>query len=239
GDYRTDLYQIDENNDIENNDDSGKISGVTVYFRFSGDRHGKSDYTAWARAVIMTYGRIYYGSEESQTGKTFVTKSFRWKINPYTGQAWTDDEIDDLQIGVSLKGESRVYCTQVYVAVTYVEICGEVPSGDLFVITPNEYYTGDLKVHVYLTNVAALTKAYQYLNIKLYLENSEEAKQTPNYQLITLDNGVATFTLKDCPGVACTLKVIGGSYRLVSDDPNQWSTGWSITPEFYCEVSQR
>jgi len=31
----------------------------------------------------------------------------------------------------------------------------------------------------------------------------------------------------------------GGSYSLVSDDPDEWGAGWSITPEFYCEVSQR
>ena len=31
----------------------------------------------------------------------------------------------------------------------------------------------------------------------------------------------------------------GGAYRLVSDTPEEWSSGWSITPELYCEVAQR
>jgi hypothetical protein len=73
--------------------------------------------------------------------------------------------------------------------------CGEVPAGDLFDITPNAAYTGDLQVGVYLTNAANLTRAYKYLNMKLYLEGSEEASQTPDYQVLSLQNGKANFSL--------------------------------------------
>jgi len=113
---------------------------------------------------------------------------------------------------------------------------GDVPVGNLFVVTPHPDYTGDLKVHVYLTNTAALTKAYQYLNMKLYLEGSVEA---PDYCLLTLQNGEVGFNLDAPHNLTHTLSVIGGSYSLVSDDPNEWSLGWSITPELYCEVTQR
>lgn len=81
--------------------------------------------------------------------------------------------------------------------------------------------------------------AYSYLNMKLYLEGSVEAGQTRNYQLLTLSNGTATFNLKDCAGLPHTLSVIGGSYGLKSRDSLEWAEGWSVTPEFYCEVMQR
>lgn len=92
---------------------------------------------------------------------------------------------------------------------------------------------------VYLTNTGALVKAYRYLNMKLYLEGSVEAGKTPNYQLLTLDNGGVTFNLKDYVPGTYTLSVTGGSYHLVSADTSKWSPGWTVTPEFYCEIMQR
>jgi len=40
-------------------------------------------------------------------------------------------------------------------------------------------------------------------------------------------------------GIVYTLSVTGGGYALTSDDSDEWAEGWSITPEFYCEVTQR
>ncbi|MEE9365258.1 MAG: hypothetical protein V3W44_01095 [Dehalococcoidales bacterium] len=73
--------------------------------------------------------------------------------------------------------------------------CGEVPTGDLFDVTPNAAYTGDIQVDVYLTNAANLTSAYKYLNMKLYLEGSEESGETPSYRVLSLQNGRANFSL--------------------------------------------
>ncbi len=73
--------------------------------------------------------------------------------------------------------------------------CGEIPTGDLFDITPNAGYTGDVQVGIYRTNAANLIKAYKYLNMKLYLDGSEEAGQTPSYQVLSLQNGRANFSL--------------------------------------------
>jgi len=73
--------------------------------------------------------------------------------------------------------------------------CGEVPIGDLFDITPSAAYTGDLQVGIYLTNASNLTKAYKYLNMKLYMEASASANETPNYRLLTLQNGRSNFSL--------------------------------------------
>ena len=74
-------------------------------------------------------------------------------------------------------------------------IMGEVPAGDLYDIIPQSGYSGDLVVKAYLANTSALIKAYQYLNIKLYQDSSEEADDTPDYRLMTLENGSATFSL--------------------------------------------
>jgi len=83
-------------------------------------------------------------------------------------------------------------------------LMGEVPSDDLFDITPNSLYTGDLTVKVFLTNTGDLVKAYDYLNMKLYLDGSVEAGETPNYQLLTLQNGEATFNIQDIAGIEGT-----------------------------------
>ena len=74
-------------------------------------------------------------------------------------------------------------------------VCGEVPTGDLFDITPNGAYTGDLQVGVYLTNASNLIKAYKYLNVKLYMEGSDVASETPDYRVLSLQNGEASFRL--------------------------------------------
>jgi len=83
-------------------------------------------------------------------------------------------------------------------------LLGEVPTGDLFDITPSAEYSGDLAIKVYLTNTGNLVKAYDYLNMKLYLEGSVEAGDTPNYQLLTLQNGEANFTMQDITGISGT-----------------------------------
>jgi len=116
---------------------------------------------------------------------------------------------------------------------------GLAPTGNLFLITPNACYTGDLQVKVYLTNVGALSKAYNYLILALYLTGSVEAGESPNYRVLSLTSGVATFNLVDVSGGTHTLSVISGSYEVVSADPEEWEEGWSVTPELYCEVTQR
>jgi len=82
--------------------------------------------------------------------------------------------------------------------------CGEVPNGSLFDVTPNAAYSGDLITNVYLANAADLTKAYRYLNMKLYLSGSEEAEETPDYLMLTLANGEATFNMAELQPVSGT-----------------------------------
>jgi len=234
-DWERDLYTIPVHSE-----GSGTILSVTVFMVC---RAAVSPSQTSASALIGTNGGVYYGAEQLVT-TDYASYSHQWDTNPDTNEAWTWDEIDALQIGVRLRQASNnkdTICTQVYVSVNYkvAVIEGETPSGDLFVATPHADYTGDLLVEVYLINTSALIKAYRYLNMKLYLEGSVEAGETPNYRLLTLGNGVATFSLDGGSGDTHTLSVIGGSYQLVSLDPSTWGEGWSIAPEFYCEVTQR
>lgn len=219
----------------------GTISGITVYFRFASDPGA----TAEARAIIQTGdGSTFHGDIEAQTGDTFSTRSYTWVVNPETDEPWTHEEIDLLQAGIGLKSganKKNAYCTQLYVQVNYefVVTQGEVPLGELFDITPHEEYSGDLLVKLYLTNTADLLKAYQYINMKVYMADTLEAGETPDYQVLSIETGVILFNIEGGTAEDYTIEITGGSYRLLSDDSSQWGQGWSITPEFYCEVGQR
>jgi len=244
-DWQEDLYNIPDHSL-----GSDTINYVKVYAVARREAFGGSPQSS-LYIHIKTNG-VEYNVIETTLTTSYLPYSYQWNTNPQTGNPWTWDEIDALQIGVRIRRPragryTRV--TQVYAEVNYstIKLCGEVPTGDLFDITPDDDYTGDLAVKVYLTNTGDLVKAYQYLNMKLYLEGSVEAGETPNYQLLTLDNGEATFNLKDYAPGTYTLSVghgaspaiPGGSYGLVSTDSSVWEAGWTVTPEFYCLIMQR
>ncbi|MFC2033864.1 hypothetical protein ACFLTT_00465 [Chloroflexota bacterium] len=233
--WEEDLYQV-RDSDVN----TGSINYVEVYIvaKVTDNATQTSAYVH-----MKTNGNEYNGSEENVTND-YTTFSTQWTTNPQTASAWTWSEINSLQIGVALrKGGAAIdtRCTQVYVEVNYdaIPITGTMPLGDLFEVTKNTDYSEYLTVKIYLTNTDNLTKAYQYLNLELFLENSAEAGETPNYQLFTLENGVATFNLEDGASDNQTLSLTGGSYWLNSHDCNDWDSGWTVTPEFYCEITQR
>ena len=132
-------------------------------------------------------------------------------------------------------------CTQVYTSVNFdaPELNGNTPTGDLFEVTVDDGYAGNLQVRVYLLNTDALQKTYDHIDMHLHLESSEEADETPSYQLMNLQNGIATFNLVDIDGGSYTLSVTGGSYQLLSREVSEWEDGWTASPELYCEVEQR
>ena len=216
------------------------ITNVTVYFRFAAG----GDYDVRAMAEIKTGGHVYSGVTETQHGTEFVTKSHSWPINPRTDEAWTWSDLNELQAGVTMRGDGRnnpALCTQVYVLVDYeiVKIEGALPTGDLYDVTPHPEYTGDMMIKIYLTNTADLLKAYQYINMKVYSEHSLEAEKDPNYQILSLETGVVLFNIEGGSAETYTVEIVGGSYRLNSDDSDDWAEGWTVVPELYCEVAQR
>ena len=198
---------------------------------------------ASARIRLKTYGSEQRGNDETVT-TSYAAYSYQWDTNPETTNAWTWDEIDALQIGVDIRDAATdvpTRCTQVYVEVSYdaPPLTGNTPTDGLFEITPHPDYSGDLLVRVYLANIDSLQKAYQELNMQLYLESSVEAGETPDYQLLTLKKGVATFNLVGITGGSYTLSVAGGDYTLTSRDISEWEAGYTATPELYCEATQR
>jgi hypothetical protein len=217
-----------------------EISGLTVYFRVAAG----GDYDATASGALKIGCQVFEGPGVTVHGTSFATKSWVCAVNPATGKTWTWADVNSLQAGITAKGDNKnkpLLCTFVYVQVnyTYTIIQGAVPTGDLYDITPYPGYTGDLLVKIYITNTASLLKAYQYLNMKIYMANSLEAGKTPDYQVLSIENGVVIFNIQGGAADRYTVSVSGGAYRIISDKPEEWGTGWSVEPEFYCEVSQR
>ncbi len=216
------------------------INSVTVYFRFAAG----GDYNIKIMAALKSNGEVYEGPTLTYSSTDFVTESWECTVNPSTGEAWTWEEINDLQAGITTRGNGKnkpAIITQVYVSVNYeyAKTQGEVPQGGMFVITPHPDYTGDILVKIYLTNTNDLLKAYKYINMKVYMSNSLEAAKTPNYQILAIETGVVVFNIEGGSAESYTVQITGGSYRLMSDNPDEWGTGWTIVPEFYCEVTQR
>jgi len=191
--WEEDLYNI-----ADHSAGSGTITSVKVYMVCRADASPTQTSTY---VHIKTGGTEYNGSQETVT-TSYATYSYQWNTNPQTLDDWTWDEIDALQIGVGLRQPTsgqETRCTQVYVEVSYGNpaLLGEVPAGDLFDITPDAEYSGGATATVYLTNTGDLVKAYDYLNMKVYIYGSVEAEETPNYQLLTLQNGEVNFTRAD------------------------------------------
>ena len=112
--YQRDLYHI------EDTIQAGNITNVRLCFRVGG---GDAVDAALAKGAIKTNGEVYETAEEESLG---VWGDFYhdWAVNPQTGEVWTWDEINSLQIGISLKSPDGVLnsdCTQVYVEVSWDE----------------------------------------------------------------------------------------------------------------------
>jgi hypothetical protein len=220
---------------------SANVSSVIVYAVYA----SADSWTAKIMTELLTNGQQFSGNTESTSSTNWVTISTTYDTNPATGEQWTVAEVNGVQAGITLKGPKNnqaAYCTQVYVQVSYTTpgvIQGEVPQGDLYKITPAADYTGDLMVKIYLMNTSNLIKAYRYLNMSVYTTNSLEAGETPTYKVLSLENGVVEFNIMGGMAAYYKVSVTGGSYSLISDNPANWSPGYTVTPEFYCEVTQR
>jgi flagellin-like protein len=116
GEYRTDTYST------EDPSLSGTINSVTIYIR----AQRESGWDEWGHA--QTVLRIVnpsnpsspfyaYGNEIDLTS-SWSPYNTPYTINPRTSNAWTWQEIIDLQCGVRLQG-SPARCSQVWVVVNY------------------------------------------------------------------------------------------------------------------------
>ncbi|EMR73653.1 protein of unknown function (DUF2341), partial [Thermoplasmatales archaeon SCGC AB-539-N05] len=113
GDYRYDLYNIPNHTAV-----SGSINQIKIFFRC------KSSITSPLNAYpkIKINGTEYNGDVESIPYSPWTTRNYTWTTNPDVGEAWTWDDIDELQIGIALwktSGGFACHCTQVYIEVDY------------------------------------------------------------------------------------------------------------------------
>ncbi len=235
--YREDLYNIP---DHSTQTAGGDINYVTEYIvaKALASATQVSAYTH-----IKTNAVEYNGTSENLT-TSYATYSYQWSNNPQTSVPWTWSEFDALQIGIGMREAAAGQysrSTQIYSEISFDAplLTGGTPTGDLFEITPDSGFSGDLQVRVYLMNTADVDKAYQSLEMQFYLESSVEAGESPNYQTLTIENGVATFNLVGISGGSFTLSVTGGSYTLTSREISEWAAGYTVIPELYCEVIQR
>ena len=71
-----------------------------------------------ARTSIITHGTQYDGTIINLAPvSTYTNYSTLYASNPYTGGTWSWSEIDNLEIGVSIRREG--FCTQVWAEVYY------------------------------------------------------------------------------------------------------------------------
>lgn len=108
----SDLFQIP---DLEPFD--RPIDRLRVYARFKAS--GWYIYLVAPHILIKTHGEIYYWEFYDVTN-SWETVSHTWTENPYTGDPWTRDEINALQIGITVKSnwgfrrDASSACTQLY-----------------------------------------------------------------------------------------------------------------------------
>jgi hypothetical protein len=113
-DYQRDLYNLPAHTT-----ESGIINHIKIYFRI---RSGSLTTTAYAEPSQKSGAVVTDGEEQSVYGSTWTTLSQTYTTNPATGLAYTWDEIDSLQVGISIKSDSETYGaqpTQVYVEIDY------------------------------------------------------------------------------------------------------------------------
>jgi hypothetical protein len=111
-DYKRDLYAL------TNLTHEGTVEKVTIYGRVRTIVEG---YQYRAYLSIRTHGTTYDGEEQLLENTSYAYISWELPTNPFTGAAWTRDEVNDLQAGIKLiseVAESPPLCTQVFVPVT-------------------------------------------------------------------------------------------------------------------------
>ena len=129
-DWLRDLYNLDDHSV-----GSGTVNKITVYARC--DLNTSSPQLPSLKICIKSGtgngdpDTVSEGSEQTLTG-SWADYSEEWQNNPATGSAWTWQEIDKLQAGVSIRSPQvsgyMTYVTQVYVEVDYTDITEKTSS---------------------------------------------------------------------------------------------------------------
>lgn len=128
-----DLYNIQDHSQ-----GSDTINQITVCARAQAASGATPTQTSLKAAIKSGTGSgdpdtVSEGDEETLTAGVWENFSHQWSTNPATGSAWSWEEIDRLQIGITLRQCSDStpkgsFVTQVYVEVDYEEPVGKTAS---------------------------------------------------------------------------------------------------------------
>lgn len=117
----SDLYNIPNSNSSA----LGVVSKIIIWARCKGENYF-FPFTGAAKMILKTGGIVYEGGYQGCPSEgVWYDFSEEWATNPNTGNPWTREEIDALQIGVWLSGswlsgyKHETYCTQVFVEVYF------------------------------------------------------------------------------------------------------------------------
>ncbi|MHA2092449.1 MAG: DUF2341 domain-containing protein, partial [Candidatus Kariarchaeaceae archaeon] len=136
---RRDTYQTEDITGV-----IGSIDSVTVKVRVI----SSSIVDVAAEVEMITHGSLYTNSAAWHNNSEWLIYSRTWTNNPYTSQPWTVAEINDMEIGVELKGETggNSRCSEVWAEVNYTlqeESLSEFPI--LIKVTDRSFREGDVQ----------------------------------------------------------------------------------------------
>ena len=119
---------------------------------------------------------------------------------------------------------------------------GTIGTGNIFTITPDATYQGDLVVTVSIGNAADLAQQYRVLSFQLELVQSDNvtvidcsAGNGAQWAMLTLNNGEVNLYPASTQNMSVRVK--SGFYITQAKGSGGWSG--SGAPELFCEVSQR
>jgi len=110
-------YQIDLYNIPNHTTETGIIKSLTIYIRVQTVAG-----TGYATTYMRTGSTNYPGDEKTITS-TSPDNTQVYVLNPKTTAAWTWDDIDNLEIGVSLKGDgtNQIRSKEVWAIISYLK----------------------------------------------------------------------------------------------------------------------
>ena len=114
---------------------------------------------------------------------------------------------------------------------------GSVVAGDLFTVTPEASFTGDMVVQLTLANSQDLVETYRALVLEIEIYDSQATPaQVGTTEYLTLGKGDITIEI-DQTGLTApyTVQITGGSYVTNREG---WAAG-SEDPSILCEVIQK
>jgi hypothetical protein len=93
------------------------INSITVYYRY---RTSQVNNSAYAKPAIKIGSTVYEGTETNVT-TAYVTKSQVYNTSPATNQAWTQSEINSMELGYCYKATSGygAHMGDVWIVVNY------------------------------------------------------------------------------------------------------------------------